>query len=322
MKKLLLLTILFDFTSLAAQTDAATLAKKLTAGLNSDHQKVKAIFQWITDNIAYTTFTKHQRKNKYPVPEPDDEGPLKPLNERVAETVLRRRTAFCDGYAKLFKVLCGHAGIRSEIISGYARGAFGRGGLKFGVNHNWNAVFLEDKWQLLDVTWASGYINLRDGEFVRDYNDRYFLTAPEVFIKDHYPDDPRWTLLPDDKVPDEFRHSPFRQKAFAKYSFTSFYPGKGIIEAAVGDTIVLQLETGRTGAGTISPTLNIDSSFFSHSSSWVFLKPDRSLPQAETSPRQQYTYTVAGANVRWLYLLYNDDVVMRYKINVKSQQHH
>jgi hypothetical protein len=319
MKKLLLLTIFFDCTSLAAQTEAALLAKKLTAGMNSEHQKVKTIFQWITDNIAYTTFTNFQRKNKYPAPEPNDEGPLQPLNDRVAEAVLKRRTAFCDGYARLFKVLCDHAGIRSEIICGYANGGFGRGGSKFGVNHNWNAVLLDGKWQLLDVTWASGYINLRNGEFVRDYNGRYFLTSPEMFIQDHYPDDPRWTLLPDDKVPEEFRHSPFRQKDFTKYSFTSFYPGKGIIEAAVGDTIILHLETGENRIGRISPTINVDSSFFSHSPSWVFLSPSNNPVQAGAALRQQYTYTVPGTQVHWLYLLYNDDVVMRYKLNIKPK---
>lgn len=321
MKRLLPILFLLFSHSAKTQTDLASLSESLVKNSRSEKEKVTAIFRWITENIAYTTFTKQQKKNKYYVAEPDDDGPLKPLNERVAEMVLKKRTAFCDGYARLFTSLCDQAGIRSEIICGYANGGLGRQETKFGVNHYWNAVWLDGKWQLLDATWASGYISMRSGEFVKDYNGQYFLASPEAFIRDHYPDDPRWTLLPDDKMPDEFRYSPFRQKSFAKYGFTSFSPGKGIIEAAVGDTIILQLEAGREDIGSIASSLTTDSSLFSYSASWVFLKPDNAVQSPEPAPRRQYTYTVSSTAVQWLYLLYNDDVVMRYKLNVKAKQY-
>lgn len=320
MRKTLTILLCLSFLKTAAQRDVVSLTGSLVKNARTDREKVTVIFRWITDNIAYTTFTKSQKKNKNYSEEPEEEGPLKPLNLRVAETVLKRGTAFCDGFARLFTAMCDQAGIRSEIICGYANGGIGRGNIKFGVNHYWNAVFLEDKWHLLDATWASGYLNMRDGEFVREYNARYFLATPEYFIRDHYPDDPRWTLLPDEKMPDEFRNSPFRQRAFNKYQFISFYPGKGVIDASVGDTIVLQLEPGKTDAGTISPYLNIDSSFFSHSPAWVFLKPDKGQENPLPFSRMQYTYTVADAGIKWLYLLYNDDVVMRYRVNVRSKQ--
>ncbi len=314
MKKRLTILILFFSLSAQAQKDLASLSENLLRNCKTDRQKVTAIFDWITQNISYTTFSKSSKKSRVVINETDDDGPLQSLNIRVGELVLKRRTAFCDGYARLFTALCDLAGIRSEIICGYANGGFGRPNTKFGVNHYWNAVFLDGQWQLLDATWASGYINLRDGEFVRNYNGRYFLASPGIFIRDHYPDDPRWTLLPDDKVPEEFRRSPFLQRSFAKYGFTSFSPVKGIIEAAIGETIVLQLQARETERGTVSPSLLVDSAFFSYSPSWVFLKPE---PSSDT--RNQYSYTVSSADVQWLYLLYNDDVVMRYKINVKSK---
>lgn len=321
MKQVLTISFLLFSLLANAQKDLASLAESILKNCKTERQKVTAIFDWITGNISYTTFPKHAKKNRVVIEEPEDDGPLKPLNERVAEMVLKRRTAFCDGYARLFTALCDLAGIRSEIICGYANGGYGRSGTKFGVNHYWNAVFLEGSWHLLDATWASGYISLRDGEFVRDYNGRYFLASPEFLIRSHYPDDPRWTLLPDNKVPDEFRSSPFRQRSFAKYGFTSFSPGKGIIEAALGDTIVLQLEAGRNQAGLISPGMVVDSSFFSHSTSWAFVKPDEAVNNLATAPRYRYTYTVSNPGVQWLYLLYNDDVVMRYKINIKAKQY-
>jgi len=318
MKRLLIIAFLLTIVPAAAQEDVPSLASKLTQECKTDLQKVTAIFHWITDNISYTTFPEQKkRKEKHAEPE-DDDGPLKPLNERVGEMVLKRRTAFCDGYARLFAVLCEKAGIKSEIICGYANSGFGRGPAKFGVNHYWNAVYLEGKWQLLDATWASGYLDMGSGEFVRDYNSRYFLSSPEFFIRDHYPDDPRWTLLPDAKAPDEFRQSPFRHKSFAKYGFTSFFPGRGIIEAAVGDTIVLQLETSRLVTHPISPSMVVDSSFFYHSPSWFFLRPDAAAQI--TAFKQQYTFRISTAEIQWLYLLYNDDVVLRYKVNITGRK--
>lgn len=299
-----------------AQEDVPALAAKLTANCKTDKEKVTNIFRWITDNISYTTFSNPKRRKEKFI-EIEEDGPLKPLNERVAESVLKRRHAFCDGYARLLAALCEYAGVRCEIICGYAGGGIGRP--KFGVNHYWNAVFLEEKWQLLDATWASGYIDLRNGEFTRDYNNRYFLASPEYFIRDHYPDDPRWTLLQDPKLPEEFRSSPFRQRSFNKYGFTSYSPNRGIIDAVVGDTIVLQLEAGRTE--NISPSTLTDSSLFSHSSSWVFLKPDNTvIPLKAALPKQQYTFAISSAEIKWLYLLYNDDIVLRYKLNITEKR--
>lgn len=321
MKKLLSIIVVLFSLSAVAQMDVSSLAQSLIKNCSTDQQKVTAIFHWVTDNIAYTTFTKKQKRNSAFIADPEDDSPLKPLNQRVAEMVLKRGHAFCDGYARLFTALCEEAGIRSEIICGYANGGSGRTGTRFSVNHYWNAVFLDGQWRLADATWASGYINLRDGEFVKDYNGQYFLAKPESFIKDHYPDDPRWTLLPDDKVPDEFRSSPFKQRSFTKYGFTGFFPGRGIIEAFIGDTVVLELQAGKPAAGIISPSTLVDSSFFNHSASWVFLRPDSRSDAGTTLLRHQYTYPVTSTDVQWLYLVYNDDVVMRYKINVKAKQY-
>jgi len=312
-------------SQISKEEDPEALAKKITAGCTSDRERVNRIFRWITGNISYRVKTGQHKvlirtaAQKYSKGEVDDDAPLKPLNERVAETVLQRKEAVCDGYARLFSALCQYSGIRSEIIVGYARSNLNKPLPKFRVNHTWNAVFLEDEWHLLDVTWASGYVSRNGNEFVRDYDSRYFLTPPEVFIRDHYPDDPRWTLLPDAEVPEEFRKSPFKQKSFVKYSITSFSPAVGVIEAAVGDTIYLELATADADRDRqISPDMSVDSTIFQHSDAWVFLKPvvaDKSplLPRI-----YKYVYSIVSADVKWLYLLYNNDMVLRYKLYVKQ----
>ena len=104
----------------------ATLAQYLTASCNTDRQKVTAIFRWITDNISYrTTPVNSYRRNGTPrhrQTEEEDTSALKPLNERISETVLKEKMGVCNGYARLFTTFCDYAGIRSELITGYAKG--------------------------------------------------------------------------------------------------------------------------------------------------------------------------------------------------------
>lgn len=328
MKWLLSIAFLFLHSPAFTQEDPETLSKRLVAPCKTELEKVTAIFRWITGNISYKVNSTNKRpvtssfasRNAIKGNEVMDDGPLKSLNERVAETVLTRKEAVCDGYARLFTTLCDHAGIRSGIIVGYAKSGTKKPTQRFGVNHYWNAVMIDGIWHLLDATWASGYMSWGRDEFIRDYDEKYFLASPEIFIEDHYPDDARWTLLPDSKTPPEFYRSPFKQKSFIKYHFTSFYPAAGIIETFIGDTIRLSLETDIKELGrNVSPDLLIDSAIFSHSPSWIFLRPDISYTGSSQN-RHNYIYTVASPDVEWLYLLYNDDLVLRYKINVKKKK--
>jgi transglutaminase/protease-like cytokinesis protein 3 len=188
------------------------------------------------------------------------------------------------------------------------------------VNHYWNAVYFDDDWHLLDATWASGYVARNGGMFIRDYDPTYFLTAPEKFIKDHYPDDIAWTLLPESKVPDEFRYSPFKQASFTKYQITSYSPSKGIIDVFVGDTISLEIRSSLAEDRAISPSLVRSPDSISYSESIVFLRPDKTEMGLLMPKHCQYTFAVASDKIQWLYLIYNDDLVLRYRVNVKNKK--
>jgi transglutaminase/protease-like cytokinesis protein 3 len=49
-------------------------------------------------------------------------------------------------------------------------------------DHEWNAVKIDGRWKLIDVTWASGSVSTQTGKFVPEFNDAYYGTAPEVFF--------------------------------------------------------------------------------------------------------------------------------------------
>jgi hypothetical protein len=287
----------------AVSTD--TLAKQLAALGNTELQKVRAIFRWITQNIDYNV-RPIGRNKKTPAlfyEEPDDSSsPLPPLDERVARKVLFKGVALCEGYSRLFKTLCDHAGIKSEIIYGYARTNTSR---RFGVNHAWNAVYIDSTWHLLDVTWASGIVSFAN-EYIRQYNNFYFLTPPDEFIRDHYPEDPQWTLLSNPPVYREYSQSPFRYSGYLKAGISNHFPAKGVIDVAIGDSIYFELKSRRevrnyfVSASPVLDTANVIT-----------------IPPVTGGEKLSFKYTVTPATGEWLYIFCNEELTMRYKLNIK-----
>lgn len=293
-----------------------SLSRMLTNNYKTDRDKVTSIFRWITENISYNVRPYYNAANSSESGYEDgDTGALKPLSERVAIEVLKKRIAFCDGYARLFKTLCDYAGIRSEVISGYGNVGISRRRLKFTANHRWNAVYLDSAWHLLDVTWASGYITYSSNDFIQNYNNSYFLTPAEDFIRDHYPEELRWTLLPKPPIISEYKHSPFKNNAFIKYQIKSYKPESGIIEALPGDTIQIELETGSAEKRLfVVDTPYVDSAVISTAA-----LPDSTKPKYTIiGNRVFYKYIVTSPNVEWLHVIFNEDVIMRYKLNIRK----
>jgi hypothetical protein len=300
-------------------TPAKGLAYKLTSPYPNQIQKVRAIFSWVAEHIEYNVHKSSIRNSspgKLTLLKPVDSISNNSADEYVAEKVLRNRSGVCEGYARLFKTLCDYAGIQSALITGYARSNINHVGLKFLSNHYWNAVFIDSAWHLLDVTWASGYISLYDNKFINQFDDYYFFTAPELFIRDHFPDDLQWTLLTDPKAPDEFSNSPFKQKDFLKYNIVSFSPQAGFINASVGDTIKFELKTSDAQADKLkaADTASLDSNMLLKYPSVVFLQP------VIAGNIIKYEYPVMSAGVTWLHIMYNNDIILCYKLKIKNKQ--
>jgi transglutaminase/protease-like cytokinesis protein 3 len=104
----------------------AELAQKLTANYETDLEKTRAIFSWIAQHVSYNyAFNRPRSRNNKSTfaeigSEMDTSTSLTPLTQLVAEDVIKKRKAFCYGYARLFKCLCDYAGIPCEVINGYA----------------------------------------------------------------------------------------------------------------------------------------------------------------------------------------------------------
>lgn len=291
-----------------------SLARYLTAPYQKDTDKVQAIFTWITDNIEYNVKryrTGASRFKMVPVND-DDSGALKPLSERVAIDVLKKRRAFCDGYARLFQTLCNYAGIRCEVVTGYANGGY-ETPRSFCSNHRWNAVYFDSTWHLVDPTFASGYVTF-SGDFIRQYNGQYFLADPATFARDHFPEDLQWTLLANPYLLPEFRHSPFKTFSFYKYDINAISPSSGIIDATLGDTLQFAIETKQKHKLLfVSDSCTVDSAVIASA-------PD-TLKEAgkTTGDILSCQYLVTNQNAQWLTVIYGDEVILRYKLNISKE---
>lgn len=85
-----------------------------------------------------------------------------------------------------------HAGLHSRIISGYAKGVNYKTGMKFnpGKNqHNWNAVYINGTWGLVDADWAAREIIKKLWKLRYRLDEHFFLPDPHHFICDHFPDE-------------------------------------------------------------------------------------------------------------------------------------
>lgn len=296
------------FIPVTKPSEAALLSQSLTKKHTKELEKVRAIFEWITDNISYRTRIIPDKTGRLSMTWLDDEDTssvLEPLNERIARQTLKRREAVCDGYARLFKTLCDHAGINSEIITGYARTNVGRIGEKFRANHTWNAVMIDSTWHLLDVTWASGFVSYSGSTFIKFYDGYYFLTPPKDFVRDHYPEDLRWTLMDNPPTLKEFYHTPFKYMGFIKTRINFYQPSKGIIYANPGDWIQFELETTDK-----ERTLIVSDSSLSETS----LSSIANCGYSTSAQKIRYDYQVPENPGSWIYVYYNGEIALRYKL--------
>lgn len=174
----------------------------------TDIEKVRAIYIWLTDNIAYDCYAY---KNNKPIriryrSERELREKEAALDQQQIRKTLRSKKGICGDYALLFNEMCGFLGIEAKKVSGYVKVHHSQiGKLPSGTNHAWNAFKVDGRWYLVDATWGAGYTNPEVTRFKKFYRDEYFMMPPEDMVKDHFPDDDRWQLLRD----------PISKRAFA-----------------------------------------------------------------------------------------------------------
>jgi hypothetical protein len=113
--------------------------------------------------------------------------------------------------------------------------------------------------------------------------------------------------LKDPPVYREYAQSPFRYSGYIKAGINSYFPAKGVIDAAIGDTITIELKARR----------EIVNFFVSESP--VFDSTQAILFSPNTvGEKFSFKYNITAATGEWLYVFCNDEPALRYKLNVNK----
>lgn len=178
-------------------------------------RRLKAVHDFVADRTAYDV--RALRTMTFP---PQD-----------AQTVLDTGVAVCAGYSQLVKAIGDAAGLEVVVVVGKTRGGSDLG-------HAWNAAKIDGKWYLLDATWDAGSV----GEaFNKRFGTRYLMTPPDVFLYDHFPDDPKWQLRDEPLSMGDFLRRPDLEPSFFSYGFELVSPDRSAITVQ-GRSVSLSLK--------------------------------------------------------------------------------
>ena len=215
-----------------AEKSVPELTRHLTAHLNDDREKIKAVYNWITHRIAYDYESLTSDKCFTYTP---------------AEDVLKSQKTLCFGYVNLMRKMLEEIDIQSEEVVGYTNVEHPYYIQRYMIDdHSWIAIKLDGEWYLADPTWDAGYIGaipkkpgkinvekqLKKLEKTREKNEKriekgkdpvplpeldtipereytgkvgfvpqpaedWFMISPDSFLIKHLPVSPMWQLRAD-----------------------------------------------------------------------------------------------------------------------------
>ncbi|MFN8252022.1 MAG: transglutaminase domain-containing protein [Ferruginibacter sp.] len=314
--------------------DIVKLSKDLTSIFTDNKLKVRAIFRWITENIAYDyKFINKGREVK----KPDCDNAVN-CEQRIAEwkgeyvkKVLQTKKGVCSGYAELFKTLCDIAGIKTEVVEGYARTKPYQVGNHISVNHAWNAVLLDSNWYFLDATWAAGACSESEETekltgFHKNFKAYYWLTPYEQLKRNHYPQHGRWNAGNNFTKQQFFNQPYYAEDIIADIQLIK--PAAGMLEIEKGDTIHIEFEYSHAVT-----KIQVNSNVFRNPDLWykeqagkhkfIMVRDtaaDRRqvyIPFTQNGSRYSFDYVVKDASLYYMDILFDHKRAMRFRVKLK-----
>jgi Transglutaminase-like superfamily len=166
----------------AAAESLESLSNYLQVGMESDLDKARAIFVWLTENIVYD----------------DDSFNSGVYGDNSAEGVLASKKAVCGGFSNLFLALGQRMELEIEKVVGYAKGYGYSLGMKFKEpNHAWNVIKIDGNWRVFDATWGQGYGENVNGRLQskQEFDEYWFNVDPFEAIFNHFPQDSKHSFV-------------------------------------------------------------------------------------------------------------------------------
>ncbi|WP_284653726.1 transglutaminase domain-containing protein [Flavobacterium terrisoli] len=160
----------------SSATTTAEIASYIDSNFKTETEKIRAVFYWTTNNIAYD------------VPNMFEPNQLDSPQEKIDKT-LKSKQGVCIHYAEVFKDIANKLNIKTIIISGYTKQL----GQVAPISHAWCASKIDGSWFLFDPTWGAGYVEKQ--KFVKKMNNAHFKVEPKKMINTHMPFDYLWQFL-------------------------------------------------------------------------------------------------------------------------------
>lgn len=231
------------------KNDIRLLSYDLTKNYTTDLDKARAIFIWITDNIAYDYKLANKdksKRNNFKCKKGNCDVEYAKWEDNYLKKVVSKQKGVCNGYARLFKKLCDHAGIQGNVVYGYTKDEPGQIGKMGILDHDWNVMLIAGKYYYLDATWAAGNSSRdRNGKlegFRKNYDDYYWLTPIEKLSRNHFPKDSAYIKHRNyARAKEDYKNTAYiRSSSMNEIDIIS--PNSGIIEAKAGDTLHFEIK--------------------------------------------------------------------------------
>ena len=227
------------------------LADRISNDFNTDVNKVRALYIYLTHSITYNLNEYNYGATDYSFrykSKKELEAKLRKRNLEIIEKTLREKTAICEGYSMVFHEVCTILAIKSHIISGFTRSPNSKiGSLPLSGKHAWNAVYIEDKWKFIDTTWGSGY-TLDYDHWIQSYDEYYFFPSPNDLLTTHFPEDASWQLVKIPLTEQEFANQPIYSALFFRKRIGLVSPKSGTVTANKDGEILIQLNNVKRDA--------------------------------------------------------------------------
>ena len=164
------------------KNNVAEVAEKITKDFNANEDKARAIYYWITNNIAIDPKATKQNEEKNTLP----------------DIVIEKRKTTPLGFSLLVQEMCSYAKIRCLSIDGYVKNNAEEINAKAEEkNYSWNVVQLgksPETWYYIDACRGSGYLDSKYTVFTKEFTSQYFFTDKRLFNLVYYPDNMAWQL--------------------------------------------------------------------------------------------------------------------------------